>query len=163
MSDTTSHEVAQSQGPSDARAEACYDPLIGGGEGHRWACRFPGRLLENLWGLAPKKYFQSFTARDVLENANYVYYGVRIKDGNDAPAPWGYCFVGTPASVRIGPMMSAGGGLVPLPKGYVFTVYVSQSGEVYEWRLEMADPRDSQKPLEHDYQRFPGGVVWQRN
>jgi len=147
----------------DGRANACYDPLTGGGDEDRWLCRFPGKLLASLWEHAPSKYYQSFTAREVIENAEVVYYGIRIKDGKDAPAPWGYCFVGVPKTLRIGPLNDPNGGILPIPIGCVFTVYVSQAGEVFEWRLEPADPRFPTRPQEHDAQRFPGGAVWQRD
>ncbi len=151
----------------DGKVDACYDPItggVGGGGGDgRWMCRIPAMLLAQLWQHVPSKYYQSFTAREVAENATVVYYGVRIKDGKDAPAPWGYCFVGVPERVRVGPSGGPNGGAVDLPKGYVFTAYVSQGGDVFEWRLELADPRDPSLPLERGPERFPGGVVWQRN
>lgn len=121
---------------------------------HRRDLYIPFTLLDELEARAPSKYYSSFTARDVVQNPEAIAMGPRFDgEGN----PWCVTYVGRPATIRTAT------GTEPLPPGYVFCVFSSLSGHVYEWGLEEADPHTPDLPRDKDRQRFPGGFTWRKS
>lgn len=135
---------------SDARIQEVLDPLTGE---KVMEVTVPRDLLNDLWDRSPWVYFNSFTARDVLQAPEAVFHGARLKEED----PWGWCYVGVPEKYR-----SSDNEPVDLPKGLIFAAYVSQDGTLFGWGLELADPREPCLPLIRDLRRFPGGQRWRK-
>lgn len=109
-------------------------------------------LLRELRATNAYKYRNSLTAIDTVRAPERIYRGVRK---NQFSAAWGWCYVSRPEWVR-----DAVGQPLPAVPGMVFVAYVGDSGILYEWGEEKADPNDHLAP-ERPEERFVE-VAWSK-
>lgn len=91
------------------------------------------------------------TAVGVLQFPERIYEGIRENREGDRVDGW--CYVGRPSRIRLD-----SGSSVLFRQGSVFTVFVSKDMDLYEWRVEQADPKDLAAPV-LDQRRF-GRLIW---
>lgn len=110
----------------------------------------PRELVQCYWKTHPVKVYNLDPAREVLQDPERIYCGVR--EYNEG----GWCYVGKPPRIAKREKV-----WVPLPPGFLFAVYMNPQYHVYEWRLEKAAEDDPPAPV--DWRNRYGGVAWQRS
>jgi hypothetical protein len=99
----------------------CMDRLYKGEQRH----------LTKWWGL--------FTACQVLQQPERIFRGI-VREG-EATMRKGLCYVGRPLTFH-----DQHGRQYPRPARFVYTVYVSERLEIYDWRPEQVSEDDPSAP-----------------
>lgn len=111
---------------------------------------FPLDLVNDLYKTHPVDWYNVRVAKEVLECPERVYSGTREHQEG------GWCYVGRPTSYCMKPDVT-----VPLPPGFVFTVYLNAARTAYHWRIEKTEPQDELAPIGAD-ERY-GRLAWDRD
>lgn len=107
--------------------------------GHgRQEFRIPSSLVEHIQRYGPQhKFHELRLVKEVLELPTVIFTGLREEQED------GLCYAGIPS----GSYTNEGKRKAPL-KGKIFLVFVTESGHVFQWRWEEADPKMEGYPLD---------------
>jgi hypothetical protein len=107
----------------------------------------PHRLILRYYRFSPVRYENFRAAKDVLENPQRIFSGVRqFNEG-------GWCFTGRPKSWYIKEQVQA-----PFPEKLIFAVYLNSRLYVYEARAEPSATDDGLCP--QDWKSRYGALIW---
>ena len=103
----------------------------------------------NAYKYAPVSYENLRTAKQVLENPERIFTGIRrFNEG-------GWCFTGRPREWHVKENVTAA-----FPDNLVFAVYLNPALCVYEWRAEAAAENDPYSPI--DWEDRYNALIWKR-
>ena len=97
-------------------------------------------------------FYNARVAAEVLKSPEAIFWGIRIGRSTG----YGWCYVGRPARLWVGDMES-----MTSPPGYVFTAYLDDRNNLFEWRLELANERAPDLPIDYLSGRF-GELKWRK-